>query len=221
MSFFILPRSPTTSRFLTQEEKDAVTLVISQEWMNGEEEAFTWSAVWSACKSPHIIIFTILAFFNGGFGCFMVSSWIVTEEWLIGTAVFGLAFLCVFLYTFHVELRLNLGLSYSAPSIVAGLGYTKTTAQLTSVPPYACSFVGSLLVAYLSDRYQQRGLAVIFAGILATVGYGMYLGSSDYRVGYASLFFQTTGVFITAPTVSVWYVSVDQSRGGTNHSLRV
>ncbi|KAJ5634119.1 hypothetical protein N7528_001961 [Penicillium herquei] len=49
-------------------------------------------------------------------------------------------------------------LSLFAPTIVEGIGYTGLTAQLFTIPPYACAYVVTLCAAYASDRYMCRGL---------------------------------------------------------------
>ncbi|KDQ13229.1 hypothetical protein BOTBODRAFT_66945 [Botryobasidium botryosum FD-172 SS1] len=166
ISFFFLPSSPLTTKFLTQEERVALDNALKADGSGDEEhESFTWSEVVSACMAPQVIFCGILLFF-------------------IGTTLYGLA--------------------YFAPSIVNTLGYSATRTQLMTVPPYACSFVVNLLFAYLSDRYRQRGLATIGISIIAVIGYAMYLGSAKKGVIYAALFFQVTGAYGGAPTVSAW-----------------
>jgi MFS family permease len=49
-------------------------------------------------------------------------------------------------------------LSLFAPTIVQGLGHHGVQAQLYTVPPYAVAFACTMLAAYLSDRYQSRGI---------------------------------------------------------------
>ncbi|KAG6843992.1 hypothetical protein H0H87_010883, partial [Tephrocybe sp. NHM501043] len=63
------------------------------------------------------------------------------------------------------------GLAYFTPSIVAGLGYTNAKAQLFSVPPFAAAFI---------DRYKCRGYVSMFAGVLATIGFAMYLVTTSF-----------------------------------------
>jgi MFS family permease len=62
----------------------------------------------------------------------------------------------------------------------------------------------TLITAYLSDRYQARGLVTIFCSILATVGFAMFLGSHSTKVQYGSLFVSITGVYCSAPATSTW-----------------
>jgi hypothetical protein len=44
------------------------------------------------------------------------------------------------------------------------------------VPPYACSFIFSIISSYFSDKYKSRGLMAVFCALLAAAGYGIFLG---------------------------------------------
>ncbi|TFK36156.1 major facilitator superfamily domain-containing protein [Crucibulum laeve] len=96
------------------------------------------------------------------------------------------------------------GLAYFAPSIIQGLGYTSTRAQLMSVPPFAVAFVVNMIGACISDRYRCRGLVSIFSCSLCVIGFAMFLGSTKHSVQYGSLFFSIPGAYLGAPTVSAW-----------------
>ena len=55
VSYFILPRTPTSSRFLTEKEKEAIRAALEQDWTpDSEEEAFSWKQVIAAFKTPHV-----------------------------------------------------------------------------------------------------------------------------------------------------------------------
>ncbi|KNZ82101.1 hypothetical protein J132_08284 [Termitomyces sp. J132] len=96
------------------------------------------------------------------------------------------------------------GLAYFTPSIVAGLGFINANAQLFSVPPFAVAFVGTVITSYISDRYGCRGYVTIFAGVLATVGFAMFLAVKSVHVKYGSLFLSITGAYVAAPALSTW-----------------
>ncbi|KAG6879064.1 hypothetical protein C0992_005411 [Termitomyces sp. T32_za158] len=98
------------------------------------------------------------------------------------------------------------GLAYFTPSIVAGLGYINANAQLFSVPPFAVAFVAQVTVitSYVSDRYGCRGYVTIFSGVLATIGFAMFLGVKSVHVKYGSLFLSITGAYCAAPALSTW-----------------
>jgi len=96
------------------------------------------------------------------------------------------------------------GLAYFAPSIVQGLGFTASRAQLMSVPPFAVAFVLTMIGAYISDRYRCRGFVSMFSSVLCIIGFAIFLGSKSHRIQYASLFFSIPGTYLAAPTLSTW-----------------
>lgn len=64
-------------------------------------------------------------------------------------------------------------LSLFAPTIVQDLGYSGLDAQLFTIPPYACAYVFTLVLALLSDRYACRGPIIagcfVFGGVAFTI----------------------------------------------------
>lgn len=96
------------------------------------------------------------------------------------------------------------GLAYFTPSIVQGLGYTASKAQLMSVPPFAAAFVVTMLGAFVSDRYRCRGFVSMFAFILCITGFAIFLASPNHTTQYCSLFFSIPGTYLSAPTLSTW-----------------
>lgn len=47
------------------------------------------------------------------------------------------------------------------PTIISGLGFTNTTAQLLTVPPYFVACFFCIGAGYAADKFQQRGLFMI------------------------------------------------------------
>ncbi|KAI0646817.1 MFS general substrate transporter [Trametes meyenii] len=96
------------------------------------------------------------------------------------------------------------GLAYFLPSIVAGLGYSGTEAQLMSVPPFAVTAVLSVLSSFLADRYARRGLTIIFFAAITGIGFSVFLGSYATLARYGSLFLLVPGSFCIAPPLGAW-----------------
>ncbi|EDU41747.1 pantothenate transporter liz1 [Pyrenophora tritici-repentis Pt-1C-BFP] len=71
------------------------------------------------------------------------------------------------------------------PSIISGMGYKSTTANLLSVPPYAVAAVVTVVVGYIADRTQQRGYCNMAVSIFGIVGFAMLIGSGSPNVQYA------------------------------------
>ncbi|KAH8891607.1 MFS transporter [Thozetella sp. PMI_491] len=110
-------------------------------------------------------------------------------------------------------------LSLFSPTIVAGMGYKDLEAQLYTVPPYAVAYVVTLGAAWLSDRYQTRGL---IAGISFTIGLIAFIVSATisgnvYVTRYVMLILATTGVFGGLPSLCAWVG--DNSRTTTAAAL--
>ncbi|KAL4260553.1 MFS transporter superfamily protein [Pleurotus pulmonarius] len=97
-----------------------------------------------------------------------------------------------------------LGFSLFAPSIIEGLGFTPSTAQLMSVPPFIVAFTVAIVFAFISDRYKCRGLITVISSLLCTIGFAMFLGSGRHAVQYCSLFFSITGAYSLVPVISTW-----------------
>ncbi|KAJ3576373.1 hypothetical protein NP233_g462 [Leucocoprinus birnbaumii] len=95
-------------------------------------------------------------------------------------------------------------LAYFSPSIVQGLGYTASRAQLMTVPPFAVAFVTATISAWISDRYRCRGAVLMFSSTMCVIGFAMFLGSTRHSVQYGSLFLSIPGTYIVAPTISTW-----------------
>ncbi|KAK0623998.1 MFS transporter-like protein [Immersiella caudata] len=96
--------------------------------------------------------------------------------------------------------------SYSLflPSIVAGMGYRSTIAQLFTVPPNMAGFVSVIVTAHFSDKVKQRGIFVVGGTIVGICGYVMLLVSDQNRVKYAGTFLIAIGVFQASPMLMGW-----------------
>ncbi|KAF2112478.1 pantothenate transporter liz1 [Lophiotrema nucula] len=90
------------------------------------------------------------------------------------------------------------------PSIIAQLGYTSTTANLLSVPPYAGAAILTVTVGYIADRTQQRGLCNIATSLLGIIGFSMLLGSGHAPVQYAGTFLGALGIYPCVANTISW-----------------
>lgn len=95
--------------------------------------------------------------------------------------------------------------SYSLflPTIISGMGYKSTTAQLFTVPPNIAAFVLVLLTSTLSDRIKARGPIMAVGSVLAMVGYIMLLASKSNSVRYGGTFLVAIGVYTGSPMIVV------------------
>ncbi|KAK0653773.1 putative transporter [Lasiodiplodia hormozganensis] len=91
------------------------------------------------------------------------------------------------------------------PSILKGLGYTATQAQIHSIPIYAASFVFSLTCAWLSERLRQRYVFGMLGSVICMVGLAVELAQPrDPNIRYMGMFFVTAGPYLTMPITVVW-----------------
>jgi hypothetical protein len=96
--------------------------------------------------------------------------------------------------------------SYSLflPSIIAGLGYKRITAQLFTVPPNFLAFLVVLIASWISDRIKMRGPLMAVGLLLAAIGYIMQLAAKTAAVRYGGTFFVAAGIFPCSPLVLAW-----------------
>jgi MFS family permease len=90
------------------------------------------------------------------------------------------------------------------PTIISQLGYTSTTANLLSVPPYAAAAIVTVFIGWLADRTQQRGLCNIGISLLAIIGFSMLLGSNKPGIQYAGTFLGAMGIYPCVANTISW-----------------
>lgn len=93
------------------------------------------------------------------------------------------------------------------PTILRGMGYTGTRAQLLSVPPYACAAVCTILVGFFADRTRWRGYCNMVTVSIGIIGFAMLLGSSNPQVQYAAVFLGAVGIYPTIPNSLSWVMN--------------
>ncbi|KAI9451632.1 MFS general substrate transporter [Lactarius psammicola] len=172
-TLFIVPASPRSIKFLTEEERETYCRDLADDWSGDADtdgtykEVFSWSEVASTfTDAPHVLVLFFPAFFAG-------------------TTIYGLA--------------------NFIPTIVNALGHSPNNTQLLTVPPYACSFVFSIVSAYFCDKYKNRGVMATVCALIAAVGYAIFLGASHNKnTNYGALYLQIMGTYAVAPCLSTW-----------------
>ena len=97
------------------------------------------------------------------------------------------------------------GYAYFAPVIIKSFGFSAVQTQLHSVPPWAASWGWSLLLAYLSDRYQKRFLFICVSLAVGITGFAIVLSHASYSAKYGGLHLITSGVYGAMPIIVCWY----------------
>lgn len=107
---------------------------------------------------------------------------------------------------------MNLGVTENAnslanfqPTILKGLGYTSTQAQVHSIPVYLVGAVFSVIFAYMSEWTQRRfyfyvmGFVVLATGLAVEIAY-----PPNPKVRYMGMFFIACGCYLAMPISIIW-----------------
>lgn len=80
------------------------------------------------------------------------------------------------------------------------------TTQLRSVPPWAASFVYSLLIAVFSDMFRHRYLFTLLSMLISFAGYGILINvHNNLDLQYAALFLVCMGTYGAMPILVCWF----------------
>jgi cyanate permease len=90
------------------------------------------------------------------------------------------------------------------PTIVQGMGYKGTHAQLLTVPPYACAAVITVAVGVFADHTRWRGYCNMVTVTVGAIGFTLLLSSSNIHVQYAGTFLGAAGIYPTIPNTLSW-----------------
>jgi len=93
------------------------------------------------------------------------------------------------------------------PTLVSELGYkSSTSANLMTVPPYACAFVAMFLVSYSSDYFKERAFHIIIPSIVSAVAYITIanLPEDALHAKYGLLCITTAMNYATYPPGHAW-----------------
>ena len=95
-------------------------------------------------------------------------------------------------------------LSLFLPTIINGLGYSATQAQLLSIPPYVAAFITTMSIAVLAERAKRRAPFIIGSSAVSVVGYIMLLISRWPGMSYAGTIVVAAGIFPAGAIVLSW-----------------
>ncbi|PIL23086.1 MFS general substrate transporter [Ganoderma sinense ZZ0214-1] len=90
------------------------------------------------------------------------------------------------------------------PTIINGLGFSSTNAQLLSIAPNATGCVFTLAVCYLSDRLRARGPFILAGSAVAIVGYAIVLGTKTPAAQYAGTIVVGAGLLPSVACQLAW-----------------
>ncbi|KAI4727242.1 hypothetical protein E4T49_05018 [Aureobasidium sp. EXF-10728] len=108
------------------------------------------------------------------------------------------------------------GLSVFMPIIIKGFGYTQTTtANLMTVPPYIAGAVGVWIMAWSSDRFNERAFHLLGSQLITILGLilTIVIPHSDVGGRYAGLIILTLGAYSHAPLAVAWLANNTPASG--------
>ncbi|KAL1918917.1 uncharacterized protein VTP21DRAFT_2298 [Calcarisporiella thermophila] len=124
----------------------------------------------------------------------------------------------VYLYmTMYVGTLIPLfSFSLFMPSIVFAMGFSSLEAQLLSSPPYVVGCLATMIVAYISDRYQRRAPFVLIFSLVGVLGYVLLATLTSTAGLYTSLYIVALGFYPVIPVSISWLtnnIAGDTKRG--------
>ncbi|EJU00031.1 MFS general substrate transporter [Dacryopinax primogenitus] len=91
------------------------------------------------------------------------------------------------------------------PTIVSDMGYDGANAQIFTVPPYAVAAAVLIITAFVSDRYQTRGIPMFISSMLGGTGYLLLIVDVSVHVKYFATFLVTTATYTTIGMAISWF----------------
>ncbi|KAF2733828.1 MFS general substrate transporter [Polyplosphaeria fusca] len=179
LAFFTLHDFPETASFLTEEERAFVVYRLKFQASNKNDEvkiAQDDSFQWKFVKDAFL-------------------DWqIWLNVWVYWGKQARLAGIVAPLY----------GISLFLPTIIRGLGYTSSTAQLLTVPIYVTASVLAIGTAYFSDRLGKRSPIILVCLCIMAIGFIMCISTGTPGVVYAGVFIAACALYPAFPGNITW-----------------
>lgn len=102
------------------------------------------------------------------------------------------------------------------PAILGAMGFSDSSRQGLTAPPYFASFLICIATTWLSDRLRQRGLTIAVLSLVAGVGYVLLATVESVAVRYLGVFLAAGGVFPAIANILPWVLNnqgTDTKRG--------
>ncbi|KAF2773759.1 MFS transporter-like protein [Teratosphaeria nubilosa] len=114
--------------------------------------------------------------------------------------------LCLALINFSLSVSFS-SLPVFLPTILEDMGFSGINAQGLSAPPYALSYIVTLMTCWIADKTQQRGLTITATSFVGAIGYIMLAASKSVGVRYAGAFFAAAGIFPALANMTSWVIN--------------
>jgi MFS family permease len=207
--FFFLPDFPSTAPFLNAEEKDLAVRRLLIDAGPATETAFSWRqfrAVFVDWKVyMHMITYILNATPLYSLSLFLPSIVqgfkfnALTTQAMTGTNLsltkFGGTYMYSLLLHNKVLLLLTSSLSRSLLEYIA--------------PAYVIACLFTIIFAFSSDRFRERGIHYAFPTFVGGIGYILLIVTKDSSTvaRYVSLTITASGVFSSVPAMLSWFTT--------------
>ncbi|KAF5245974.1 hypothetical protein FANTH_7064 [Fusarium anthophilum] len=118
----------------------------------------------------------------------------------------------------------NYGLKFSMPSIVKGMGYTSSNAQLMTIPPYLCGAISSYLLARFADKHKWRMPFIIGPQLCIVIAFSILMTKAEFIVQnlgvcYFAVCLACAGMYPILPGTSAW--NIDNNLNPTKRAISI
>lgn len=97
------------------------------------------------------------------------------------------------------------GYSTFLPTIIKGLGHwTTAEVQCLTIPCYALGAITYLVSAWLSDRYQKRGIPAATFAVVCVIGYAILMSPVSSGAHYFGCFLVAMGLYVVVGIPLSW-----------------
>jgi MFS family permease len=192
IAYFVLYDFPETASFLTEEERAFVVYRLKYQDFKDEREE---GAIRVAQDDSFQWKFVKAAFLDW-------QIW--TNVWVYWGMPTRLTLYLNRMLTVTGIVCPLYGISLFLPSIIRGLGYTSSTAQLLTVPIYITASVLAVAVAWYSDRVGKRYPFVLVCLCIMAIGFIMCVASATPGVIYAGVFIAACALYPAFPGNITW-----------------
>jgi len=196
-SFFLLPNYPDTAKFLTQRERDFILwrLATDNHIEIIDDENISVEAADHMKIKRSIPNFR---FFKDEDDVSIMKAFEkAIKDWQI----------LLYLLLYYSTSTPTYACSLTLPSVVKGLGYTSSKAQLMTVPIYCSASIISIIQAIFSDKIGIRSWFIGGNLILVVIGFTMSIIGQELThptIIYAGCFIAVIGLYSAFPGVISW-----------------
>ncbi|KAI8650518.1 hypothetical protein NCS57_01385900 [Fusarium keratoplasticum] len=112
-------------------------------------------------------------------------------------------------YFLLCQSALSYGIKFTLPTITKAMGFSNTTAQLTSAPPYVAAAISAITFAKFSDRFFWRMPFVVIPMAIVTTAYSIILSlngalEAKKAVAYFSVVLAVIGIYPIQAAAASW-----------------